>query len=952
MSTTPFQISATDWLEAISGGPCVGTRWFKADLHVHSNGLKPADIVSRARAENVDIMAITEHQTFGSFDDIAAAAKAPGRPLTVLPGIEITSHEGAHILALFPGDFAKDLQLRLIGWLGIARIGDTNDASTKTIDDILNKIDLEGGITIVPHPFTGKIGLLDSSRKVGTKVRWLESGHIRLIQAPEDKVRYIAVDDSGNWINRFVLESANAEQIQGSRYCLAPFNRSDCHSLADIGTEASWFRMAEPSIAGLKQVACEPKTRISRTPPSARRKSALLAVRVAGGYCDGQTFRFSEDLTCIIGPNYAGKSAVFDFIRFGLQDEILLSQPVRNDLLGRLNGILGDGSTVELAVRQDEKFYLIRRTFEPIFETSERDLRVVQCASKPKVFLLKGGQLVPENDRHFDVEVYEQGRINRLRGDLSRQLDMLDEFAGTTSYRINRELVVTSLGENADKLAPLYQEREELRASSKALPALKEELKEKQQHLPGEDEKRWEGAARIATDLERIGTRLKAAAEELDKPVTPQSSELLKLFSAKTLVLTTENVSEAALLSRWSDLMNAGLSRIRDLRVSLREAVNDLAASATPVQQEWREKKQTHDAEVGASLAKIGIESPMGVVARVAELRNDIGGIENEKLPRLKELDDEILLLEEGREGLLRDLRALDEDVSRIRQTKAAELTDALEHQIEIQVERAGDQGQYADTLNQLCDGVATRESQIKNRDLQLEKVRRKLSPLDLSEALRAGLHEGKLTLARKCDITENTERVLTRIVENIHWRNSLETVVVPDRLLIRVRRQGEQTYSDLSAGLSPGEQSAALLSLALETRGMPLLIDQPEDELGYRFVVHLIVPKLLRAKFSRQILIVTHNANVPVLGDADYVFKMENQPQPPSGRRCVVAVEGCFESPDVTTAMLELEGGPEAFRYRQHRYGLRDRREESSSIGSISDDLDRLGPTRQARDV
>ncbi len=129
--------------------------------------------------------------------------------------------------------------------------------------------------------------------------------------------------------------------------------------------------------------------------------------------------------------------------------------------------------------------------------------------------------------------------------------------------------------------------------------------------------------------------------------------------------------------------------------------------------------------------------------------------------------------------------------------------------------------------------------------------------------------------------------------------------------------------YADLSTGLSPGEQSAALLGLAVQTRSMPLVLGQPEDELGYRFVAHLIVPKVLEAKFQRQIIVVTDNANIPVLGDADYVLPMDNQPNPGGGRSCAIVVEGTFESEDVRAALLELEGGANAFRFRQHRYRL-----------------------------
>jgi ABC-type cobalamin/Fe3+-siderophores transport system ATPase subunit len=163
----------------------------------------------------------------------------------------------------------------------------------------------------------------------------------------------------------------------------------------------------------------------------------------------------------------------------------------------------------------------------------------------------------------------------------------------------------------------------------------------------------------------------------------------------------------------------------------------------------------------------------------------------------------------------------------------------------------------------------------------------------------------------------------LCRLADNIRRLNRLETVAAPDVPQILVQRRGEAAFADLRTGLSQGEQSAAILTLALHTRAMPLIIDQPEDELVYSYVVHLIVPKILKAKFSRQILIVTHNANIPVLGDADYVIKMENRPRKDPGRTCVIADAGSFESVAVTKALIELEGGQRAFNFRRFRYAM-----------------------------
>src|SRR5262249_30690637 len=230
--------------------------------------------------------------------------------------------------------------------------------------------------------------------------------------------------------------------------------------------------------------------------------------------------------------------------------------------------------------------------------------------------------------------------------------------------------------------------------------------------------------------------------------------------------------------------------------------------------------------------------------------------------------------------------------------------------------------------LDELCSEITTGESHIRNREGQLQRVVANVAPLHLARCLKEKgqikLDDGTTTdLQHLCGITEHTQNFLCRIVDDIQRLNKLEVVEPPDVPQILVRRRGENTFADLRSGLSPGEQSAAILTLALQTRSMPLILDQPEDELGYSYVVHLIVPKIIEAKFSRQLLVVTHNANIPVLGDADYVLKMENRPQGESGRVCVVATEGCFESAVVTKALIELEGGERAFEFRLHRYAM-----------------------------
>lgn len=158
-----------------------------------------------AREQEVDLIAITDHQSFNYVQPVIDAAATIGRPLTVLPGIEVTTKEGCHLLAVFPKNYDADSQRRFITWLDIPGSGKTNIASVKSVEDVFERVEtVEGGIIIVPHPFDDKTGLLGSARKMNIRSSWLDSGYVRLIQISpavfDEKIRYIDHDDCGNWV--------------------------------------------------------------------------------------------------------------------------------------------------------------------------------------------------------------------------------------------------------------------------------------------------------------------------------------------------------------------------------------------------------------------------------------------------------------------------------------------------------------------------------------------------------------------------------------------------------------------------------------------------------------------------------------------------------------------------------------------------------------------------------
>src|SRR5580700_5887366 len=91
------------------------------------------------------------------------------------------------------------------------------------------------------------------------------------------------------------------------------------------------------------------------------------------------------------------------------------------------------------------------------------------------------------------------------------------------------------------------------------------------------------------------------------------------------------------------------------------------------------------------------------------------------------------------------------------------------------------------------------------------------------------------------------------------------------------VHEDGKKTYPVRDfQNLSLGQQQSILLSILLFSKSKtPLIIDQPEDNLDSEFIYKTLVRSLRLIKERRQVIIVTHNANIAVLGDAELIIPL-----------------------------------------------------------------------------
>jgi len=239
-----------------------------------------------------------------------------------------------------------------------------------------------------------------------------------------------------------------------------------------------------------------------------------------------------------------------------------------------------------------------------------------------------------------------------------------------------------------------------------------------------------------------------------------------------------------------------------------------------------------------------------------------------------------------------------------LRKEVAERLSKDLAPTIRVVVTQSGDRSNYEALLKDLLKGSGLQYNRIAAR------IAENLSPEELSRIVRKG-DAGRL--AEDGGVAVDQAARIVGQLQTSDQIGRLETVDLDDEPLISLKDGADFKNS---ADLSTGQRCTVVLPILLLESERPLLIDQPEDNLDNAFVYDTIVKSLRNAKGGRQLIFVTHNPNIPVLGEADRVFVFASD-----GRQAEVTHRGTVEDVKEQIEHL-LEGGKEAFVLRMQKYG------------------------------
>lgn len=625
---------------------------------------------------------------------------------------------------------------------------------------------------------------------------------------------------------------------------------------------------------------------------AAKAHHIIVGQTIQGGFLDGVKLEFVDGLNCIIGGRGTGKTTVLEFMRYvlGLMPDQRLNAARARAVGNQVQSNLGSG-----AVRLDV------RTKHGVRYGAERSWN-----NPPQIFS-EAGEAMPisfDRDLIFKADVYSQNEIEEIATNTRYQLALIDKFVDEDMRELDtrHRKLVRDLEENAAELLRLGQEARDLRETAAEAPALDEKLKALAETA--------DPNAQHINDAHRrraLREKERHALEALSEDVEGARDEFESLASKWSRKLDSRLDSDLA-TGPNADLFEPVATHVQEIVRLLGRAASKISEQANGVEECIAEqgtmladRHAKQEAEYRALVTKTKEEA-----GRAAE-RTQVQQRHAEAAEAKKELaaaEKELQKLAKQRRELTGALSSLRDQRFQGRKGVADRLTAALEPHIRVSVTQGGDRDGYQALLTEALRESATKFGAI------VDKIVATLSPEELAAIVQS---KDVDRLSERAGLTfERAKRVVDHLC-NTPIIYKLETVDLDD--LPRIELLDGTEYKD-SGGLSTGQRCTTVLPILLLENERPLLIDQPEDNLDNKFIYETVVRSVKSAKGRRQLIFVTHNPNIPVLGDAERVFVLESD-----GKRARLAGQGTVDEMKAQVETL-LEGGREAFTMRMQRYG------------------------------
>ena len=874
-----------------------GAKWWKFDFHTHTpastdfmqgcTDKEKAVVTSeywlqKFMQKGIDCVAVTDHNSGewidtlkNTLENLALEENKPDwyRPIHLFPGVEISVNGGVHLLAIFTQSKNQDDIDSLLGAVGYnGTKGHSDEVTTKTMTEVVDIIVERGGIAIPAHVDKEK-GLfkIDSN----SLKQALDNPHIHAMELCDS-------------------ESEKPQLYSDKKLQWAEVSGSDTHSFKSkkFG-DFTWIKMDSPSIEGLKLALMDGKVSVNRNMlarPNRHAEYIIEELAVSNAKYMGQpealNCQFSPFLNTLIGGRGTGKSTLLEFMRFTLRrnKELPASLQQESDKYFQVGGenLLTEDSELSLVYRKGESRYRLNWSAQ---------------ADTPSLEVDNNGWEAEEGEiaSLFPVYIYSQKQIFELAKEPQALIDIIDKDASVGYENLKQQQIesinrfkaiekkIVDLTEKVDQKNKLQGSANDLVRQIKQIEQsghknVLQNYRKRQQQLTTikniEDD--WQQMVDHLIETQRTMFSVKFDASNFDGQndilsAINRPNKQWDEINKKLSILTQEaksavaNWMEEKQAASWMQKIKTEMSRYQQLQTQLEQQGINPEKYPALLQQQAVINKQLNN---------------------IKNYSTQIETLTAEKLELFTKIESNRKLLTKNRQRFLSKVLAENQSVH-IRVKPFGENWAGIEQHIRKTLQC---QDKFVKDMEHLKDIYgAGGEEKIKEIKKSIINIRN-----------------------REGDVKDG--RFATHIQQLPQESISNLLLWFPkDALEIKFGNQKK-----IKQG-SPGQKTAALLAFILSYGEEPLLLDQPEDDLDNELIYSLIVKQLREIKSKRQVIIVTHNANIVVNGDAEMVL-----PLTVASGQTHIEQAASIQSQNIRNKICDiLEGGQQAFTQRYKRIHL-----------------------------
>jgi chromosome segregation protein len=698
-------------------------------------------------------------------------------------------------------------------------------------------------------------------------------------------------------------------------------NRREDH--ADLGTHTSWIKWAKPTAEALRQACLAQESRISHYEPKLP-SVVISGISVSNSQFLGPTdLAFNPQYNALIGGRGTGKSTILEYLRWALCD-----QPPDTD----------DPDAPNYQLRRSR---LIENTLKPLGATVDVTfivndvIHVVRRESKDGALLIKVGvdQMRACNEAEvrflLPIQAYSQKQLS----DVSVRTDELARFVAAP-IRVELAQLDRRISESAERNKQTYTNRR--RHQTLTAEVARRTLEARSLHEQADAMRNsLSGLSEDDRALLNRGKSYAAAAEAVDGWLNELRSVANSLSGVSEAIMTGLEQTASPPGAPEADLLKAAHGEYTALMTHAKQAVDTLLnellkpdelVPGTPWA-EWQRKllafREAYDAALKRSSAhRERMEQLQSMERRLAVHQKETARM-NDELRSLKTAADIHAAERKGWHELKLERDSLFD-------AQCDRLTESSSGAIRAHVKGYADASDFVERLRESLSGSNVRRERVEalgkaiiDNDNPRERWWRILDELEALAAFDPNLEANDRrpetpTLSGAGLTTSDLDRIARKLSTDDWLAISLIDIKSEPIFEYRARESDYIPFQNASAG----QQATALLKTLLNQSGPPLLIDQPEEDLDNP-VMQEIVQQLWSAKQQRQIIFVSHNANLVVNGDAELVAWCDYRKAGDQSGGKIVG-EGAIDVPEVRDAIKRImEGGAAAFNLRREKYGF-----------------------------